>query len=56
MVGGGLCPVGEVFSAIWHFGVGPGPLWWGLVGVRLQGEVASIGTGRPGVVAYANEG
>ena len=55
-MGGGPCPVGEVSSAIWHFGVGPGRQWWGLVGVRLLGEVVSIGTGHPGVVAYANAG
>ena len=52
--GGGPCPVGKVSSAIWQFGVGLGQRWWGLVGVRLQGEVASIGTGHPGVVAYAS--
>ena len=56
LLGGGLCPVGGVSSAIGQFGVGLGPQWWGLVVVRLQGRVASIGTGRPGVVAYASVG
>ena len=55
-MGGGPCPVGEVSSAIWQFGVGSGQQWWGLVGVRLQKEVASIGTGCSGVVVYANAG
>ena len=55
-VGEGLCPVGRVSSAIWRFGVGPGQRWWGLVGVQWQGELASIGTGRPGGVACASAG
>ena len=46
----------EYFFAIGLFGVGLNPLWWGLVVVQWQGSVVSIGTGRPGVVAYANVG
>ena len=53
---GGLCTVEGVSSAIGQFGVGLDPQWWGLVVVRLQGRVASIGIGRPGVVAYASVG
>ena len=55
-MGGGLCPVGGVSSAMWQFEVGPGQRWWGLVGVRWQGELAFIGSGRPGGVACASAG
>ena len=36
--------------------MGLDPQWWGLVVVQRQGSVASIGIGRPGVVAYASVG
>ena len=55
-MGGSLGPVGGVSFVIGQFGVGLDPQWWGLVVVRLQGRVASIGIGRPGVVAYASVG
>ena len=55
-MGGSLGPVGGVSFAIGQFGVGLDPRWWGLVVVRLQGRVASIGTNRPGVVADASVG
>ena len=54
--GEGLQLVVGVSFAIGQFGVGLDPQWWGLVVVRWQGRVASIGTGRPGVVAYASVG
>ena len=42
-MGGSLGPVGRVSFAIGQFGVVLDPQWWGLVVVRLQGRVASIG-------------